>query len=68
MKLPLFISRDGNCIVVRGNAWQLLRDGQFVPYYVGTVHGFMLDAHRLPDLLAYLDSRRIAYRLQGGAA
>lgn len=57
------IARDGTCIVVRGNAHAVLAAGGFRGLYVGTVHGWMLDAHRLPDLLAYLESRRIPYRL-----
>lgn len=63
MRHPLRIVKQGSCIVVRGNARQVLLDGRFVPYYVGTVKGFMLDAHREPDLLAYLESRSIPYVL-----
>jgi hypothetical protein len=63
MRQPLRIVRQGKCIVVRGNARQILLDGRFTPYYVGTLKGFMLDAHREGDLLAYLDSRGVPYVL-----
>lgn len=65
MRAPLQIAQDGRCIVVRGNAKAVLDAGGFRGPYVGTVRGWMLDDHRLPDLLAYLDSRRIGYRLTG---
>lgn len=67
MRPPLRIAKQGSCIVVKGNARQILLDGRFTPYYVGTVRGFMIDAHREADLLAYLDSRGVPYVL-GDAA
>ena len=69
MSTPLHIAQDGRTIVVRGNAAHVLQVGGFRGIYVGTVRGWMLDSHRLPDLLAYLDSRGISYRLsQAGEA
>jgi hypothetical protein len=67
---PLWIVENGNTYIVKGNARQVLLDGGFTPYYVGSVKGFMVDAHRVPDLLAYLDSRRVAYEVtrRDGAA
>jgi hypothetical protein len=62
---PLNIENRETTIVVRGNARMLLQDGGFHALYVGTVRGWILDRHRLPDLLAYLDHRRVPYRLTG---
>lgn len=66
---PLWVIENGKTYIIKGNARQVLLDGGFTPYYVGTVRGFLVDAHRIPDLLAFLDSRRIAYEVtRGGAA
>ena len=60
---PLSLVEQGRTFVVRGNAFQLLKDGGFRGVYAGTVRGWLLDTRRLPDLCAYLDSRRIPYTL-----
>jgi hypothetical protein len=60
---PLRIAQDGRTIVVRGNAKLILDESPFRPIYVGTKRGWLLDAHRLPDLCAFLDSRRVPYVL-----
>lgn len=62
---PLWVIENGKTYIVKGNARQVLLDGGFTPYYVGTVRGFMVDADRVPDLLAYLDSRHVAYEVTG---
>lgn len=61
---PLHITRERRHIVVRGNAKFLLQDGGFRGPYVGTVKGWILDGHRLPDLLVYLDHRGVPYVLR----
>ena len=60
---PLFILERETTIVVRGNAHALLRDGGFRGLYVGTVRGWILDRKRLPDLCAYLTSRRVPFEV-----
>ena len=62
-RAPLSIIDRGTTVVVRGNAMTVLRDGGFRGLYVGTVRGWILDGHRLPDLTAYLDSRRIPFEV-----
>lgn len=60
---PLWIIENGNTIIIKGNAKLILTEGGFRGMYVGTVKGWMLDRHRMPDLLAYLDSRRVPYEV-----
>ena len=60
---PLRIAPNGRTIVVRGNAKLVLEASPFRAIYVGTQRGWLLDAHRLPDLCAYLDHRRVAYEV-----
>jgi hypothetical protein len=62
---PINIENRETTIVVRGNARMLLQDGGFRGIYAGTVRGWILNHERLPDLLAYLDHRRVPYRLTG---
>lgn len=66
MSSPLHILDRGTTFVVRGNAYKVLRDGGFVPFYTGVSRGFVLDRDRLADVCAYLDSRHIAYRIHRG--
>jgi hypothetical protein len=61
---PLRIAQDGRTIVVRGNAKLILDDSPFRAIYIGTRRGWVLDARRLPDLCAYLDSRRVTYDVE----
>lgn len=64
MRQPLRIVNQGRTIVVRGNAKLLFDASPFRPLYIGaSARGWVLDAHRLPDLLAYLDSRGVPYVL-----
>lgn len=58
---PLWIVESGNTIIVKGNARMLLQAGGFRGVWVGTVRGWLLDRERLPDLCAFLDTRRVAY-------
>ena len=60
---PLLITERETTIVVRGNAHVLLRNGGFRGLYVGTVRGWILDRKRLPDLCAYLTSRRVPFEV-----
>jgi hypothetical protein len=60
---PLWIIERPHTIIVKGNAKMILQAGGFKPIYVGTVRGFLLDRERLPDILAYLESRHIAYEV-----
>lgn len=55
------ITLDGRIAVIRGwRAVDLIRDAGCKPLYAGTVGGWMIDRHRLGDLLAYLEQRSIA--------
>lgn len=63
----LHIIDRGDTFVVRGNAWTALSGAGIKPFYVGASSmGFVVDGHRLADLCAYLDSRRIPYRIKRG--
>lgn len=67
MTAPLFIIDRGSTFVVRGNAWPALSGAGIKPFYCGgDAMGFVVDAPRLGDLCAYLDSRRIPYRIRKG--
>jgi hypothetical protein len=69
-KKPLWIIEERRRLIVKGNAKLVLAEGGFRGLYVGTVKGWILDRERLPDLLAYLDHRRVPYTLterQGAA-
>lgn len=67
MRPPLFILDRGETFVVRGHAWALLTGAGIKPYYCGgSAMGFVVDGHRLRDLCAYLDNRRIPYRIKRG--
>lgn len=60
----LTIAADDAIIVVRGfKAGQRLRDSGLKAIYSVPAGGWMLDRKRLPDLLAYLDSRNIGSRV-----
>jgi hypothetical protein len=41
----------------------LLRAGGFRPIFLGTVQAFVLDAHRLPDVAAFLEYRNVPFQL-----
>ncbi|MBM0128058.1 hypothetical protein [Pimelobacter simplex] len=55
------VTIDGRVAIFKG--WQvaaLLKEAGTKPIYAGTVAGWMIDRHRLADVLAYLDERNIA--------
>ncbi len=62
-RAPLAIVERDRTFVVRGNAHQILKEGGFRGLHNGVARGWVLDTKRLPDLCAYLDSRRIPYTL-----
>lgn len=58
----LSVTVDGTIIVVRGfKAGARLKASGFKAIYSTPSGGWMLDKGRLPDLLAWLESRRIGY-------
>jgi hypothetical protein len=59
----LTIAIDGTIIVVRGfkAGARLKASGIGKPIYSTTAGGWLLDRKRLPDLEAWLESRRIGY-------
>lgn len=60
----LTITIDDSIIVIRGfKAGQRLKDSGLKAIYSVPAGGWMLDHKRLPDLLAYLDSRNIGSRV-----
>ncbi len=66
MTASLMILDRGRTFVVRGNAYALLQGAGITPFYTGVSRGFVVDGDRLGDLCAYLDSRRIPYRIKRG--
>lgn len=72
MTRTLHIIDNGQTFVVRGNAWPVLTAVGIKPFYCGgRAMGFVVDRHRqggdrLADLCAYLDARRIPYRIKRG--
>ena len=64
---PLWIIDRGRTFVVRGAAWAALSGAGIKPFWCGgKAMGFVVDGHRLGDFCAYLDSRRIPYRIRKG--
>lgn len=60
----VIIHEDGNVLILRGwRAADLAREAGLRPLYVGTVGGWMLDAHRLPQLVAWLEHRNVRHEL-----
>jgi hypothetical protein len=67
MGAPLFIIDRGETFVVRGNAWPVLTAVGIKPFWVGAAAmGFVADGHHLADLCAYMDARRMPYRIKRG--
>lgn len=67
MNAPLHIIDRGETFVVRGNAWPVLSAVGIKPFYCGaSAMGFVADGHRLADLCAYMDARRMPYRIKRG--
>lgn len=55
------VTLDGRVAVVRGwRAADLIKESGGKPIYAGTLGGWMVDRHRVSDLLAYLELRNIA--------
>lgn len=67
MRRPISITMDRREIIVRGNAKLLLEAGGFRGPYLASVRGWILDGHRLPDLTAYLEYRRVPYVVTGAS-
>lgn len=62
----LTITVDGNLVVVRGwKASGTLRCAGLRATFSGSAGGWMVDVARLPELLAWLDDRRMTYSLEG---
>lgn len=62
----LTITVDGNLVVVRGwKASGTLRCAGLRATFSGSAGGWMVDVARLPELLAWLDDRRLTYALEG---
>lgn len=60
----IWIVQDRRVIHVKGRgAADLIRAAGLRPYYVGTVRAYMLDADRLADFTAFLDSRRVSFEV-----
>jgi hypothetical protein len=64
------VTVEERVVVVTGwHAGTILRAEGLRPIYAGTRHGWMLDRHRLPDVLAILQHRGIdAVVTKAGAA
>lgn len=61
------ITRKGTIVVLHGwKVAQLARQAGLKPMYAGTVQGWMLDAHKLPDLVGWLEYRNVRYELADG--
>lgn len=62
----LAITRDGSIVVIRGyKAAGIARSAGLRPTYSGAAGGWMLDASRLPELVAWLEYRNYRYTIEG---
>jgi hypothetical protein len=62
----LAIKRDGSLVVIRGyKAAGIARSAGLRPTYSGAAGGWMLDASRLPELVAWLEYRNYRYTIEG---
>ena len=62
----LAIRRDGSIVVIRGyKAAGIARNAGLRPTYSAAAGGWMLDASRLPELVAWLEYRNYRYELAG---
>lgn len=60
------ITAKDNIVILRGwRVAELARQAGLRPTFAGTVRGWMLDANRLPDLVAHLDYQNVRYVLEG---
>lgn len=63
----LYVIDRGSTFVVRGNAYPVLTGAGIKPFYCGgDARGFVVDRHHLRDFCAYMDSRRVPYRIKKG--
>lgn len=63
------LTNDGQIIVMRGyKVAGIARGAGLRPTYSGSAGGWMLDASRLPELVAYLEHRNYRYRLDDDQA
>lgn len=61
----LTIRVDNNIAIVRGwKASGVLRSAGLRPTYSGTAGGWMVDVSQLPELVAWLEYRNLAYALE----
>lgn len=61
----LAIRRDGSIVVIRGyKAAGIARSAGLKPTYSGAAGGWMLDAYRLPELVAWLEYRNYRYSIE----
>jgi hypothetical protein len=64
----LAIKHDGSIVVIRGyKAAGIARGAGLRPTYSGAAGGWMLDASRLPELVAWLEYRNYRYTIEGDA-
>jgi hypothetical protein len=60
----LTLTNDGSLVVIRGyKAAEAARGAGLRPTYSGSAGGWMLDASRLPELVAHLEYRNRRYTL-----
>lgn len=63
------ITPDGNIVVIRGyKVADIARSAGLRPTYSASAGGWMLDASRLPDLVAFLDYRSFRYEVSEESA
>lgn len=64
--MRIIATLDGRIVVFTGwRVAELLKEAGAKPIYAGTVGGWMIDRHRLGDVLAYLEQRNISVTVLG---
>lgn len=62
MSRQITITESGTVVIIRGwRVAQLARQAGLKPTYAGTVQGWVIDAKKLPDLVAWLEYRNVRY-------
>lgn len=62
----LYLTRDGSIVVMRGyKAAGIARAAGLRPTYSASAGGWMVDASRLPELVAWLEYRNYRFTLEG---
>lgn len=65
-KRKITITADGSIVVFRGyKVADIARSAGLRPTYSASAGGWMLDANRLPELVAYLEYRNYRYEVRG---